>query len=84
MALPSAIKLFINPRTGLAFGNFNGTSQITNPTVTLGDTARFEIYLVEDTGISSYPRQDVLFPGTPGIKIAVGPIDEGAAFCIYK
>lgn len=76
MALPSAIKLFINPRTGLAFGNFNGTSQITNPTVTLGDTARFEIYLVEDTGISSYPRQEVAFPGTPGIKIAVGPIDE--------
>ncbi len=76
MALPSAIKLFINPRTGLAFGNFNGSSQITNPAVTLGDTARFEIYLVEDTGISSYPRQEVAFPGTPGIKIAVGPIDE--------
>jgi hypothetical protein len=76
MALPSAIKLFINPRTGLAFGNFNGTSQITNPTVTLGDTARFEIYLVEDTGINSYPRQEVAFPGTPGIKVAVGPIDE--------
>lgn len=76
MALPSAIKLFINPRTGLAFGNFNGSSQITNPVVTLGDTARFEIYLVEDTGISSYPRQEVAFPGTPGIKIAVGPIDE--------
>lgn len=84
MALPSAIKLFINPRTGLAFGNFNGTSQITNPTVTLGDTARFEIYLVEDTGISSYPRQEVLFPGTPGIKIAVGPIDESPQAGTWK
>lgn len=84
MALPSAIKLFINPRTGLAFGNFNGTSQITNPTVTLGDTARFEIYLVEDTGISSYPRQEVAFPGTPGIKIAVGPIDESPQAGTWK
>ena len=84
MALPSAIKLFINPRTGLAFGNFNGTSQITNPTVTLGDTARFEIYLVEDTGINSYPRQEVAFPGTPGIKIAVGPIDEAPQAGTWK
>jgi hypothetical protein len=84
MALPSAIKLFINPRTGLAFGNFNGTSQITNPTVTLGDTARFEVYLVEDTGINSYPRQEVSFPGTPGIKIAVGPIDESPQAGTWK
>jgi hypothetical protein len=84
MALPSAIKLFINPRTGLAFGNFNGTSQITNPTVTLGDTARFEIYLVEDTGINTYPRQEVAFPGTPGIKIAVGPIDESPQAGTWK
>jgi hypothetical protein len=84
MALPSAIKLFINPRTGLAFGNFNGSSQITNPVVTLGDTARFEIYLVEDTGISSYPRQEVAFPGTPGIKIAVGPIDESPQAGTWK
>jgi hypothetical protein len=76
MALPSAIKLFINPRTGLAFGNFSGTSQITNPVVTLGDTARFEIYLVEDTGINSFPRQEISWPGSPGIKVAVGPIDE--------
>jgi hypothetical protein len=84
MALPSAIKLFINPRTGLAFGNFNGTSQITNPTVTLGDTARFEIYLVEDTGINTYPRQEVAFPGTPGIRIAVGPIDESPQAGTWK
>jgi hypothetical protein len=84
MALPSAIKLFINPRTGLAFGNFNGTSQITNPTVTLGDTARFEIYLVEDTGINTYPRQEVAFPGTPGIRIAVGPIDEAPQAGTWK
>jgi hypothetical protein len=76
MALPSAIKLFINPRTGLAFGNFNGSSQITNPVVTLGDTARFELYLVEDTGLNTYPRQEVPFPGSPGIRVAVGPIDE--------
>jgi hypothetical protein len=84
MALPSAIKLFINPRTGLAFGNFNGTSQITNPTVTLGDTARFEIYLVEDTGINTYPRQEIQWPGTPGIKIAVGPIDESPQAGTWK
>ena len=76
MALPSAIKLFINPRTGLAFGNFNGTSQVNNPTLTLGDTARLEIYFVEDTNINSYPRQEIELPGSPGIKVAVGPIDE--------
>ena len=84
MALPSAIKLFINPRSGLAFGNFAGTSQITNPTVTLGDTARFEIYLVEDTSLSNYPRQEVAFPGTPGIKVAVGPIDESPQAGTWK
>jgi len=76
MALPSALKLFINPRRNLAFGNFEGTAQITNPTFTLGDTARIELYLVEDTNISSYPRQEIAWPGSPGIKVAIGPIDE--------
>jgi hypothetical protein len=44
MPLPSAIKLFIDPKLGLAFGNFAGSSQISNPTFTLGDTAGIEIY----------------------------------------
>lgn len=76
MALPSAIKLFIDPKLGLAFGNFAGSSQITNPTFTLGDTAGIEIYLVESTQVASYPRQEISFPATPGIKVAIGAIDE--------
>jgi len=76
MALPSAIKLFIDPKLGLAFGNFAGSSQISNPTFTLGDTAGIEIYLVESTQVSSYPRQELPFPVSPGIKVAVGAIDE--------
>lgn len=76
MPLPSAIKLFIDPRTGSAFGNFSGTSSLTNPVFTLGDTATIELYLVEDTGLSAYPRQEIGFPTSPGIKVAVGAIDE--------
>lgn len=76
MPLPSAIKLFIDPRTGSAFGNFSGTSALSNPVFTLGDTATVELYLVEDTGLSAYPRQEVGFPTSPGIRVAVGAIDE--------
>jgi hypothetical protein len=76
MPLPSAIKLFIDPKQGLAFGNFAGSSQISNPTFTLGDTAGIEIYLVENTQVTSYPRQELLFPTSPGIKVAIGAIDE--------
>ena len=76
MSLPSAIKLFIDPKLGLAFGNFAGSSQITNPTFTLGDTAGIEIYLVENTQVATYPRQELVFPATPGIKVAIGAIDE--------
>jgi hypothetical protein len=76
MPLPSAIKLFIDPRTGDAFGNFAGTTSLSNPVFTLGDTATVELYLVESTGLSTYPRQEVGFPTSPGIKVAVGAIDE--------
>ena len=76
MPLPSAIKLFIDPRTGSAFGNYSGTSALTNPVFTLGDTATVEIYLVEDTGLSSYPRQEIGFPTSPGIRVAIGDIDQ--------
>jgi hypothetical protein len=76
MPLPSAIKLFIDPKQGLAFGNFAGSSQISNPTFTLGDTAGIEIYLVENTQVANYPRQEINFPATPGIKVAIGAIDE--------
>jgi hypothetical protein len=79
MALPSALKLFIDPKLGLAFGNFSGSSQITKPSFTLGDTAKVEIYLVESTQVSSYPRQELPFPVSPGIKVAVGAIDEAPA-----
>jgi hypothetical protein len=76
MPLPSAIKLFIDPKQGLAFGNFAGSSQISNPTFTLGDTAGIEIYLVENTQVATYPRQELVFPTSPGIKVAIGAIDE--------
>lgn len=76
MPLPSAIKLFIDPRAGSAFGNFSGTSSLTNPVFTLGDTATVELYLVESTGLSSYPRQEVGFPTSPGIRVAIGDIDQ--------
>lgn len=76
MPLPSATKLFIDPRTGDAFGNFAGTTSLTNPVFTLGDTATVELYLVESTGLSNYPRQEIGFPTSPGIRVAVGAIDE--------
>ncbi len=76
MPLPSAVKLFIDPRTGDAFGNFAGTTSLTNPVFTLGDTATVELYLVESTGLSTYPRQEIGFPTSPGIRVAVGAIDE--------
>lgn len=76
MPLPSAIKLFIDPRTGDAFGNFAGTTSLTNPVFTLGDTATVELYLVESTGLNTYPRQEIGFPTSPGIRVAVGAIDE--------
>jgi hypothetical protein len=76
MPLPSAIKLFIDPRTGDAFGNFAGTTSLTNPVFTLGDTATVELYLVESTGLSTYPRQEIGFPTSPGVRVAVGAIDE--------
>jgi hypothetical protein len=79
MALPSALKLFIDPKLGLAFGNFSGSSQITKPSFTLGDTAGIEIYLVESTQVANYPRQELPFPVSPGIKVAVGAIDESPA-----
>lgn len=76
MSLPSAIKLFIDPKMGMAFSNFAGSTQINNPTFTLGDTAGIELYLVESTQVASYPRQEIGFPASPGIKVAIGPIDE--------
>jgi len=76
MPLPSATKLFIDPRTGDAFENFAGTTSVSNPVFTLGDTATVELYLVESTGLSTYPRQEIGFPTSPGIRVAVGAIDE--------
>jgi hypothetical protein len=76
MPLPSAVKLFIDPRTGDAFGNFAGTTSLSNPVFTLGDTATVELYLVESTGLSTYPRQEIGFPTSPGIRVAIGAIDE--------
>lgn len=76
MPLPTAYKLFIDPRNNLAFGNFSGSSQITRPIFTLGDTAGLEIYLIESTQFNTYPRQELEFPVSPGIKVAVGSIDE--------
>lgn len=76
MALPTSLKLFIDAKAGRAFPTFSSTSPITNPSFYLGDQCNLELYLVEDTGLASFPRQEVPSPAGLGIKVAVGQIDS--------
>jgi hypothetical protein len=76
MPLPASLKLFIEPTLGLAYSSFTGSTQVSNPSLHLGDKAQIEIYLVKDTGVPSYPREEVTYPVGLSLRAAIGPIDE--------
>jgi hypothetical protein len=75
MPLPTTHKLFIDVKAGLAYPNFASTSPVSNPSFFLGDLAKLQIFFIEQTGLGTYPRQEVAGLGTPGIRVAVGEID---------
>jgi len=76
MPLPTTQSLFIDVSAGLAYATYSSTSPISNPVFYLGDLAKLRIYFIEQTGLGTYPRQEVAGLGSPGIKVAVGAIDE--------
>jgi len=75
MPLPTTHKLFIDVKAGLAYPTFASTSPVSNPSFFLGDLAKLQIFFIEQTGLGTYPRQEVAGLGTPGIRVAVGQID---------
>lgn len=75
MPLPTTLKLFIDAKAGLAYPTYTSSSPISNPSFYLGDLAKLKIYLIEQTGLGTYPRQEVPGLGSPGIKVAIGEID---------
>lgn len=75
MPLPTTHKLFIDVKAGLAYPTFSSTSPVSNPSFYLGDLAKLQIFFIEQTGLGSYPRQEVAGLGSPGIRVAVGQID---------
>jgi hypothetical protein len=75
MPLPTTHKLFIDVKAGLAYPTFSSTSPVSNPSFFLGDLAKLQIFFIEQTGLGSYPRQEVTGLATPGIRVAVGQID---------
>ena len=75
MPLPTTQNLFIDVSAGLAYATYSSTSPISNPTFYLGDLAKLRIYFIEQTGLGTYPRQEVAGLGSPGIKVALGAID---------
>jgi len=76
MPLPTTLKLFIDAKAGLAYPTYSSSSPISNPSFFLGDMAKLRIYFIEQTGVGTYPRQEVDGLGSPGIKVAIGAIDE--------
>ena len=76
MPLPTTLKLFIDAKAGLAYPTYSSSSPISNPSFFLGDMAKLRIYFIEQTGVGTYPRQEVAGLGSPGIKVAIGAIDE--------
>lgn len=75
MPLPTTHKLFIDVKAGLAYPTFSSTSPISNPSFYLGDLAKLQLFFIEQTGLGTYPRQEVAGLGSPGIRVAVGAID---------
>jgi hypothetical protein len=84
MALPTSLKLFIDANTGVAYSSFAGSQQVNLPSFYAGDKAQLEIYLIKETGVSNYPRQEVSVPGNLSIKVAVGQIDESPTAGSWK
>lgn len=76
MALPTSLKLFIDTTNGIAYSSFSGSQQVSQPSFYVGDKAQIEIYLIKETGVSNYPRQEVITGGSVSLKVAVGQIDE--------
>lgn len=76
MALPTSLKLFIDANAGRAYPSYSSTSPVTNPSFYLGDQCKLELYFVEDTGLASFPRQEVPSAAGLGIRVAVGQIDS--------
>lgn len=76
MALPTSLKLFIDANAGRAYPSYSSTSPVTNPSLYLGDQCKLELYFVEDTGLASFPRQEVPSASGLGIRVAVGQIDS--------
>lgn len=84
MPLPASLKLFIEPTLGLAYSSFTGSTQVSNPSLYLGDKAQLEIYLVKDTGVPSYPREEIAYPAGLSLRVALGPIDESPTGGTWK
>jgi hypothetical protein len=76
MPLPTTHKLFIDVKAGLAYNNFASSSPVNFPSFYLGDQAKLQVFFIEETGVASYPRQEVAGLGSPGIRVAIGKIDE--------
>lgn len=63
-------KLFIDPVEQVAFKNFGDLTQVPSATLTQGDKARIELYVVEQTVIPGSPMQVKAFPsGTVSVQI---------------
>lgn len=72
MALPT-LKLFIDPSTNIAYSGLNNNDVITDPYFFYGDTKTVELYLRSTVdGLT----QNVAWPSTPTLKLAIGPIDD--------
>lgn len=84
MALPTSLKLFIDTNNGIAYSSFSGSQQVSQPSFYVGDKAQIEIYLIKETGVSNYPRQEVITGGSVSLKVAVGQIDETPSAGTWK
>jgi hypothetical protein len=72
MALPNTLKLFIDPKSNVAYPAFDSGTTISNPSFYLGDTTNLELYLIDN---STAERKFIDFPAGSTIKCAVGDID---------
>jgi hypothetical protein len=64
MALITTNKLYIDVDKGVAYKRWNDFTLIDTPVFYSGDIAQFELYLVRVSNNSSYPMDNVGFPGS--------------------